>query len=82
MFVALEDWHDDMADVLEMSLFAEASSHVQLVALVADVCWAGHFLSETFRLYEVALLRGCSNGAWTACLDQYSLQFLLKHGPM
>ena len=44
MFVALEDWHDDMADVLEMSLFAEASSHVQLVALVADVCWAaGHF---------------------------------------
>lgn len=73
MFVALEDWHDDMADVLEMSLFAEASSHVQLVTLVADVFWAGHFLSETFRLCEVALLRGCSNGAWTACVDQYSL---------
>ena len=82
MFVALEDWHDDMADVLEMLLFAEASSHVQLVTLVADVCFgaAGHFLSETFRLCffldfacEVALLRGCSNGAWTACVDQYSL---------
>jgi|Cyp1metagenome_2_1107374.scaffolds.fasta_scaffold77558_3 hypothetical protein len=57
MFVALEDWHDDMADVLEMSLFAEASSHVQLVTLVADVCWAGHFLSETFR------------SRWPCCVD-------------
>ena len=46
-----------MADVLEMSLFAETSSHVQLVALVADVCWAGHFLSETFR------------SRWPCCVD-------------
>lgn len=67
MFVALEDWHDDMADVLEMSLFAEASSHVQLVTLVADVCWA-----------DISCLRPSDRGGPVAWMFQWRLDCMCR----
>ena len=57
VFTGLEDWNDDLADVSEMSLLAEAASHVQLVSLVKQLA---DFSSKSPA--QVALLRGCSNG--------------------